>query len=87
MANSQHEVKSGHGIDSKPLIDQITVLDPESRDSHRKVLEAIHIKLRGATLNLKDGYQLPDLYMPLLCEEAKEGEGLPLTPAPPQMRS
>ena len=51
-------------------MDQITVLDRESRDSHRKVHESIHIKLRGVTLNCKDGYQLPDLYMPLLHEEA-----------------
>ena len=48
---SQHEVKSGHRMDSKPLIEKITVLDREPRDSHRKVLESIHIKLRGAILN------------------------------------
>ena len=52
-------------------MDQIPVVDRESRDSHRKVLEAIHIKLSGATLNCKNGYQLSDLYMPLLREEAR----------------
>ena len=56
---------------SKPLMDQITVLDREPRNSHRKALESIHIKLRGATLNHNDGYQLPDVYMPLLREEAR----------------
>ena len=36
-------VKSGHRMNSKPLIDQITVLDRESRDSHKRVRELIHI--------------------------------------------
>ena len=39
FALSQHQVKSGHRMDSNLLIDQITVLDLEPRDSHRKVLE------------------------------------------------
>ena len=34
----EKSVKSGHRMDSKPLMDQIIVLDRESRDSHRKVL-------------------------------------------------
>ena len=54
-------------------MDQITVVDQESRNSHRKVLKAIHIKLKRATLNHNDGYQLPDLYMLLLHEEAWGG--------------
>ena len=59
-------------MDNKPLMDQITVVDQASKDSHRKVLKAIHvyIKICGATLNCNDGYQLPDLYMLLLREEA-----------------
>ena len=44
---SQHKVMSGHRMDSKLLIDQITVLEWESRDSHRKVMETIYIKFRG----------------------------------------
>ena len=40
-------------MESKPLIDQITVLDWESRDSHKKALELIYIKLRGATSQLQ----------------------------------
>ena len=35
------------------------------RSLHRKVCEAIHIKTSGARLNRNDGYDLPDLYMPL----------------------
>ena len=47
-------------------MEQITVVDRESRDSHRMVLEDIHIKLRGATPTLMNGYQMSDLYMPFL---------------------
>ena len=48
-------------MDNKPLIDQITVL------------KSIHNKLRGATLNHNNGYQLPgpDLYMLLLHVEVR----------------
>ena len=52
-ALSQYQVQSGHMMDNtcKPLIEQITVLNREPRDSHKKVLESIHIKLRGGTFN------------------------------------
>ena len=62
LALIQHQVNSGHRIDSKPLMDQITVLDRESWDLHRKLLTLIHIRLRGAILNHNDGYQ-PGLFM------------------------
>ena len=63
---------SGHRMDSKPLVEQITVLDQAPSDSQRKVLESIHIMLRGATVKGIEEYQLPDLglYMPLLHEES-----------------
>ena len=60
-------------MDTKSLIEQITMLDREPRDLHRKVLESISIKLRGATLNRNDGYQLSDLYILLLHDEARGG--------------
>ena len=62
-ALGQHQVNSVHRIDSKSLIDQITLLDQGPKDSHRKIPESIDIKLRGAILSRKDVYQLPDLYM------------------------
>ena len=71
-------------MDNKPLMDQISVVDRESRDLHTNMLKALHIKLIGATLNRNDGYQLPDLYTPLLHEEAM-GENPPLTPAQPRL--
>ena len=80
----QHLVKSGHIIDSKPLIDQISLLDTGFRDWHRNMLESIHIKLRGATVNCNDGYQLPDIYIWMLHKEARGG--LLVTPALPLVR-
>ena len=38
-------------IANNPIIDKINVLHKEPRDIDRKVLEVVHIKLRGATLN------------------------------------
>ena len=67
-------------MDSNHLIYKITVLDRESRDLHRKVLKSIYVKLRGATLNYNDAYQLSDLYMPLLSWRWGGGENqLPST--------
>ena len=68
-ALSQHQVMTGHKVLNKPMIEGIRVIDSENRNLHRKVKEAIHIKLRGATLNRTGGYDLPDLYLPLLREE------------------
>ena len=53
---NQHEVLSGHRMASHPLKDQIALLDQVSWESNRRVLESIHIRLRGegeATLNHK----------------------------------
>ena len=36
---------------------------------HRKVLEGINIRLKGASLNRNMGVDLPDAYLPLLKEE------------------
>ena len=76
-------------MDSKKLIYQINVLD-----SHRKVLESIHIKLWGVTLNHNDRYNLSDIYMLLLREkvgggggaQVTPGGGVTVTPALPRMR-
>ena len=54
-ALSQHQVKGGHRMESKLLMNPITVLDCESWDWHRKVLEPIHITLSGVILNHNDG--------------------------------
>ena len=76
-------------MDSESLMEQIAVLDWESRHSHGKVLESIHINLRGGDPQPpNNGYQLPDLYMLLLHDEAgKGGGGLPLNLAPPYLKS
>ena len=55
---SQHQEKSRHRWNNNPIMDKIKVLDKEPRDLHGKVLEAVHIKLRGAILL--------ELYLPLL---------------------
>ena len=48
------------------------MIDSDTRNLHIKVKEVIHIKLRGATLNRTGGYDLPDLYLPLVREEIRE---------------
>ena len=41
------------------MMEGVRVLDSDTRNLHRKVKEAIHIKLRGVTLNRMGGYDLP----------------------------
>ena len=54
-------------------MDNINVLYKGPRDLHRKVLKAILIKLKGATLNCKlDGY--PARVVPASAEEGHLGE-------------
>ena len=72
-ALSQHQETTGHIVSNTPLIDNTQILEKEARDPHRKVLEAINIRLRGALLNRNDGADLPDLYLPLLREEGGAG--------------
>ena len=72
-ALSQHQERTGHTVTTKPLIENIKILDKDIRDKHRKILEAINISTSGATLNRNDGADLPDLYLPLLREEGAEG--------------
>ena len=57
------------------MIEGMSVIDSDNRNLHRKVKEAIRIKLRGATLNRTGGYDLPNLYLPLLKEEETRGAG------------
>ena len=63
-ALSQHQESTGHVVSQMPIIEKIKVIEKEPWKSHRKVLEAIHIKEEG--LNHNTGYELPDLYLPLL---------------------
>ena len=62
---------SQHQVLNKPMIEGIRVIDSDNRNLHIKVKEAVHIKLRKATLNRMGGYDLPHLYLPLLREEAR----------------
>ena len=61
-ALSHHQVMTGHVEFSKPVIEEVRVINSESRN----IKSAIHIKLHVATLNRTEGYDLPDLYLPLL---------------------
>ena len=49
---NQHQVLSGHKVLRKSMIEGVSMIDSEPRNLHIKVKEAIHIKLRGATLNM-----------------------------------
>ena len=73
-ALSQHQETTGHVVRSPPFIEHMKILEKESRDLHRKVLEAINIKVKGASLNRNEGVDLPDAYLPLLKEEGVEGD-------------
>ena len=76
-ALSQHWMMTGHKVLSKPVIEGVSVIDSEPRNMRRKVKEAIHINLRGATFNRtrRGEYDLLDLYLSLLREEETSGAG------------
>ncbi|XP_078614276.1 uncharacterized protein LOC144883555 [Branchiostoma floridae x Branchiostoma japonicum] len=48
---SQHHLQSRHLVTTKPISDNIEIIDLEARKAHRKIKEAIHIQLEGARLN------------------------------------
>ena len=68
-ALSQHQETTGHIVCTEPLMDNIKIVEKEVRDKHRKVLEAINIKLKGASLNRHEGMELSGVYLSLLKEE------------------
>ena len=72
-ALSQHQETTGHNVLTSLEYCNIKVLERETRYSHRKVLEVIIIRLKGAELNRNDGTELPNLYLPLLREGAGKG--------------
>ena len=72
MALGQHQEQSGHRWKNNPIIHNIKVLDKKQRYFHRKVLQVVHIKLRGAILNHNDRYYLPELYLLLLREHTTD---------------
>ncbi|CAH1267006.1 Hypp3654 [Branchiostoma lanceolatum] len=71
-ALSQHELKTKHRITNGPIPDIIEIIDLESRNSHRKIKEAVHIQLERAGMNRTGGWELPKSYLPLLRKEAGE---------------
>ena len=73
-ALSQHLEKTGHTVMTKKVIDSVEVIDSESKTAHRKIKEAIHIRLQGAKLNRNQGVDLPDIYLPLLRGEVRGAE-------------
>ncbi len=69
-ALSQHQEQTGHRVNNtNPLTKKIKVIAKEPINRNRKIVEAIQIHLRKATLNRTDGYQLPDAYFSILREE------------------
>jgi hypothetical protein len=57
-----HYLETHHTFDW----DHIEVVDTETKKIQRRVVEAIHIRLRDAQLNRDRGYDLPPIYLPLL---------------------
>lgn len=74
-ALSQHQEQTGHLVNHTHQVqDKIKIIDKEPRDLSREIVEAIHIRLRKATINRTEGYNLPDVYLPILKEaEARRG--------------
>ena len=67
-AISQHLTRTGHR-QPVDIRDKTEIIDKEPRDTHRKVKEAIAIRLRAPKLNRTDGWELPQIYNPLLRQE------------------
>ena len=45
LALNQHKVRTGYKVQTKPMIEGVSMKDNEPRNLHRNVMEAIHIKL------------------------------------------
>ncbi|CAH1268079.1 Hypp3825 [Branchiostoma lanceolatum] len=65
-----HELKTKHRVTNGAIPDIIEIIDLESRNSHRKIKEAVHIQLERAGMNRTGGWELPKSYLPLLRKEA-----------------
>ena len=72
-ALSQHQIQTRHAVTKRPIVDNMQILDQEPRSTHRKIKEAIHIKLNQAGLNRNEGWDIPDVYLPLLKGEGGRG--------------
>ena len=65
-ALSQHQMQTGYAVTKRPIMGKMQILDQEPRNTHRKIKEAIQIKLNQASLNRNEGWHIPDVYLPLL---------------------
>ena len=72
-ALSQHQMQTGHAVRKRPIMDNLQILDQEPRNTHRTIKEAILIKLNKASLNRNEGWDITDVYLPLLRREVGGG--------------
>ena len=72
-ALSQHQMQTGHAVRKRPITDNLQILDQEPRNTHRTIKEAILIKLNKASLNRNEGWDITDVYLPLLRREVGGG--------------
>ena len=70
-ALSQHQMQTGHAV--RPIMDNLQILDQEPRNTHRTIKEAILIKLNKASLSRNEGWDITDVYLPLLRREVGGG--------------
>ena len=68
-ALSQIQMQTGHAVTKRPIMDNMQILNQEPMNMQRKIKEAIHIKLNQAGLNCNEGWDIPDVYLPLLRRE------------------
>ena len=68
-ALSQHQERTGHRVLQDGLKPEI--IDMDNRNFHRKIKEGIHIRLEKSNLNRNEGYELPEIYLPLLRRSAE----------------
>ena len=54
----QQEINSGHKITDTSLLDIVKIIDTESRHTQKEV-ERIHNRVKSASLNRTDGFDLP----------------------------
>ena len=72
-ALSQHQMQTGDADTNRSVMDNMQILDQEPRNTHRKIKEAIHIKLNQAGLNRNEGWDISNVYLPLLRREVGGG--------------
>ena len=75
-ADSKHAYATGH----KPLWKENKFIDSDNHWYTRKVKEAIHIRLHANSINMNNGIEIPEAWMPIIKKHQKKHAASQRTP-------